>query len=271
MAQIRADEISRLLREEIDNYDSAVNVSEGDLTHGAAEARGFFGTTGAGVKVGVISDGVASLAALQASGDLPDVQVLPGQAGSGNEGSAMLEIVHDLAPEADLAFATANPNEAQLAQNILDLAAAGCNVIVDDVIYLDESPFQDGPVAQAVNSAASAGITPGDVGAIALSGILCGPVFVDEQWRPVRPIIPFLDVRATDEVAWLARDVEPRWISESANHGYGLRLPGAEGRSAPSSGVPRTNSRAARRSGSPRKPLVSARVRSRRNRCQSNR
>src|SRR6478735_7211587 len=28
MAQIRADEISRLLREEIDNYDRAVNVSE---------------------------------------------------------------------------------------------------------------------------------------------------------------------------------------------------------------------------------------------------
>src|SRR5204862_7766442 len=28
MAQIRADEISRLLREEIDNYDRAVNVAE---------------------------------------------------------------------------------------------------------------------------------------------------------------------------------------------------------------------------------------------------
>ena len=28
MAQIRADEISRLLREEIDNYEQAVNVSE---------------------------------------------------------------------------------------------------------------------------------------------------------------------------------------------------------------------------------------------------
>ena len=148
----------RRIRQAIPFLTNVVNVSEGDLTHGAAEARGFFGTTGAGVKVGVLSDGVASLADLQTSGDLPAVQVLPGQTGSGNEGSAMLEIVHDLAPEATLAFATAGPSEAQFAQNILDLAAAGCNVIVDDVIYLDESPFQDGPVAQAVNTVTANGV-----------------------------------------------------------------------------------------------------------------
>ena len=64
---------------------------------------------GAGVTVGVLSDGVDSLAASIASGDLPaDTQVLPGQAGDGDEGTAMLEIVHDLAPTADLAFATAS-------------------------------------------------------------------------------------------------------------------------------------------------------------------
>jgi subtilisin-like proprotein convertase family protein len=134
------------------------NVSEGDKTHGAEGARGFFGTTGSGVKVGVLSDGVDSLAAVQASGDLPAVEVLPGQAGGGDEGTAMLEIVHDLAPGAQLAFATAFTSEASFAQNILDLAAAGCNVIVDDVIYLDESPFQDGPVAQAVNTVTAAGV-----------------------------------------------------------------------------------------------------------------
>lgn len=60
-------------------------------------------------------------------------------------------------------------------------------------------------------------VRPGDVAAIAMSGILCGPVFVDAAWRPVRPIIPYLDMRATEEVAWLANDVEPRWITESAN------------------------------------------------------
>lgn len=135
-----------------------INTSEGDRTHLVEQARGYFGVTGAGVKVCVISDGVDSLAALQASGDLPAVDVLPGQAGSGDEGSAMLEIVHDLAPNAELGFATALPNEATFAQNILDLAASGCDIIVDDIIYLAESPFQDGRVAQAVNTVTAAGV-----------------------------------------------------------------------------------------------------------------
>ena len=137
----------------------AVNVSEGDVTHGADTARGFYGVDGSGVKVCVLSDGVDSIVSLQASGDLPaSIDVLPGQAGSGDEGSAMLEIIHDLAPGADLGFATANPNEATFAQNILDLAAAGCDIIVDDIIYLDESPFQDGPVAQSVNTVTGNGV-----------------------------------------------------------------------------------------------------------------
>lgn len=137
----------------------AVNVSEGDKTHGADAARGYFGVDGTGIKVCVISDGVDSLASLVASGDLPPtVDVLPGQAGSGDEGSAMLEIVHDLAPGADLGFATANPDQATFAQNILDLASAGCDIIVDDIIYLAESPFQDGPIAQAVSTVTTAGV-----------------------------------------------------------------------------------------------------------------
>ena len=148
----------RKIRQEIPRVTQAVNVSEGDKTHGADEARGFFGVTGLGVKICVLSDGVDSLAALQASGDLPVVDVLPGQAGAGDEGSAMLEIVHDLAPGATLGFAQAGPDEAGFAQNILDLAADGCNIIVDDVLYLDESPFEDGPVAQSVNTVTTAGV-----------------------------------------------------------------------------------------------------------------
>ena len=59
-----------------------------------------FGVDGAGVKVGVLSDSVDHLAQSQATGDLPtDLTVLPGQSGvpGTGEGSAMLEIVHDLA------------------------------------------------------------------------------------------------------------------------------------------------------------------------------
>ena len=59
--------------------------------------------TGTGVTVGVLSDGVDSLPASIASGDLPaDTRVLPGQEGDGDEGTAMMEIVHDLAPNAHL-------------------------------------------------------------------------------------------------------------------------------------------------------------------------
>ena len=127
-------------------------TSEGDVAHRANTARTQFGVTGAGVKVGVLSDSVDHLAASQASGDLGTVTVLSGRAGTGEgEGTAMLEIVHDLAPGADLFFSTANGGPAAFAQNIRDLRfESGCDIIVDDITYTIESPFQDGVIAQAV-------------------------------------------------------------------------------------------------------------------------
>ena len=130
---------------------------EGVAAHKAGAAHSA-GHTGAGTQICVLSDGVASLAARQASGDLPaTITVLPGQAGSGDEGTAMLEIVHDMAPGASLYFATANPSAAQFATNIVALRTAGCDIIVDDVTYFNEGAFQDGPVAQAVNQVTAAG------------------------------------------------------------------------------------------------------------------
>lgn len=126
-------------------------TSEGDTTHAANTARTRFKVTGTGIKIGVLSDGVDSLQASIASGDLPpDTEVLPGQAGSGDEGTAMMEIVHDLAPNAQIAFATAFTSLESFADNIRALRAAGADVIVDDILYFAESPFQDGPIAQAV-------------------------------------------------------------------------------------------------------------------------
>jgi subtilisin-like proprotein convertase family protein len=131
-------------------------TTEGDIAHRSNTARSTLSATGRGVRIGVISDSVDSLTASQASGELGPVTVLPGQSGLGiggsGEGTAMLEIVHDLAPDAELFFASAFLSEAQFAQNILDLRTAGCDIIVDDVGYFDESPLQDGPVAQAVNA-----------------------------------------------------------------------------------------------------------------------
>jgi len=117
------------------------------------------GFDGTGVKVCVLSDGVNSLALRIADGNLPAGTIaLPGQAGNGDEGTAMMEIIHDIAPGATLEFATAFTSEPQFATNILSLQAAGCNIIVDDVTYFDEGAFQDGPVAQSVNTVTAAGV-----------------------------------------------------------------------------------------------------------------
>ena len=134
--------------------------SEGDATHRASEARNTFGANGGGIKVGVLSDSVDFLAGLQSSGIMPAVTVLPNQSGITNtgEGTAMLEIVNDLAPGAGLYFATGNGGKAQYAYNILNLWTNGCNIINDDLIYSDEPPFQDGIVAQAVNTVTANGV-----------------------------------------------------------------------------------------------------------------
>jgi hypothetical protein len=145
-------------------------TTEGDAAHRAFDARGTFGVNGSGLKIGVLSDSVnatnaATLA--QASGDLPPtcglpvvqpcLTVLQDFGGGGDEGAAMLEIIYDMAPGASLFFATADVSEASFAQNILNLKAAGCDIIVDDVFYFDEPVFEDGIVAQAVSTVASGG------------------------------------------------------------------------------------------------------------------
>lgn len=136
-------------------------VSEGDKAHAADATRTRRRVSGVGTKVCVLSDGVDSLAASQAAGELPAVDVLPDQAGDGDEGTAMLEIVHDLAPKAQLGFATAASlfsTDADFAANIRALRfQAGCDVLVDDILYFNESPFQDGIVARAVNDVTADG------------------------------------------------------------------------------------------------------------------
>ncbi|HEX7135647.1 MAG TPA: hypothetical protein VF228_23925, partial [Iamia sp.] len=126
-------------------------ANEAVATHAADTVRATYGLDGEGVKVCVLSDGVSSLSARRASGDLPAVDVLPGQAGSGDEGTAMLELIHDMVPGAELGFATAFGSQAGFAQNIIDLRADGCDVIVDDISYFAEGAFQDDDVARAIS------------------------------------------------------------------------------------------------------------------------
>jgi len=136
-------------------------TSEGYISH-RARAVVAGGINGRGVKVGVLSDSASSnsIALLQVSGDLgTNTTVLPGQdGGSGSdEGTAMMEIIQDVAPGAQLYFATADFSTASFANNITLLAQAGCSIIVDDTVYVSEPVFQDGVIAQAINTFVASG------------------------------------------------------------------------------------------------------------------
>lgn len=145
-------------------------TSEGDRAMRAELARSAFGVDGSGLTVGVLSDSYdqkKGAAADVSSGDLPaGVTVLDDSANCGvllpqpcsDEGRGMMQIVHDVAPGAGLAFHTAFNGMAGFADGIVKLASvAGAEVIVDDVIYFAEPMFQDGIVAQAVDQVVGAG------------------------------------------------------------------------------------------------------------------
>lgn len=146
-------------------------TSEGDVTHRAADVRSTYGYQGQGVRIGVLSDSYNSKGGANTNisngelpgagnpdGNLTPVTVVQDIAGGSDEGRAMLQVIHDLAPKAQLFFATANVSEASFADNIQTLRNTyNCDVIVDDVFYFDEPVFQDGIVAQAVNAVTASG------------------------------------------------------------------------------------------------------------------
>ncbi|MDD4238765.1 MAG: S8 family serine peptidase [Desulfotomaculaceae bacterium] len=124
-------------------------TSEGDGIHRADLVRSL-GQDGAGIKIGIISDGVDHWTNARNSGDIPaNLHILSNTVG-GDEGTAMLEIVHDLAPGADLYFHDCGANSLAFNDAIDELIAAGCNVICDDISWLDQPFFEDGPVAKHV-------------------------------------------------------------------------------------------------------------------------
>ncbi|HJV36669.1 S8 family serine peptidase [Geomonas sp.] len=142
----------RFISTQFKNQFNSAPKTEGDVTHKGDVARSSFSVNGSGVKVGVISNGVQSLASSQAAGALGPVTVLPGQTGTGDEGTAMLEIVHTLAPGASLYFATGGQTGTEtIAQNIRALRQAGCDIIVDDLSNFVETPFQDGQAANVIS------------------------------------------------------------------------------------------------------------------------
>lgn len=123
------------------------------------------GRNGQGVKVGIISDGGNSIASAQATGDLPSSVTRFGSCSTRsedisnclpsstcNEGTAMAEIIHDIAPQAELAIAAVSTS-LEFIQRLDQLSNTfGANIIVDDLGFFGEPYFQDGPLAQAVSA-----------------------------------------------------------------------------------------------------------------------
>lgn len=152
--------------------------SEADSAHRASQVRRTLGVDGSGQKICALSDsydqdGSATTSAADdiQSGDLPGegnpegnttpVDVLPDGdniSDGTDEGRAMLQLIHDIAPGAELGFHTAFGGFAGFSSGIRELADAGCTVIVDDVILLAEPFYQDGPVANAVTDVVNDGV-----------------------------------------------------------------------------------------------------------------
>ncbi|HEX2906392.1 MAG TPA: S8 family serine peptidase [Phototrophicaceae bacterium] len=166
-------------------------TNQGDRAAQADIARTTYGLTGSGIRIGILSNSfdceAAATAGDIASGDLPaDIIILDdapcSNAGLGitqldsagaldtasgrpasispgdDEGRGIGQVLHDVAPGAPLAFHPADGGQANFAQDIFDLEAAGVQVLTDDVIFLAEPMFQDGVIAQAVDTVVADGI-----------------------------------------------------------------------------------------------------------------
>ncbi len=136
-------------------------TSQGDAAMRAQVARSTYALNGTGVRVGILSDSFNALGGMASgitAGDLPSgIQILLDATGT-DEGRAMAEIVHDVAPASTIAFYSVMGGQADFANGIRALKNAGCKVVVDDVLYLDEPMFADGIIAQAVDEVVAAGV-----------------------------------------------------------------------------------------------------------------
>lgn len=158
---------------EIDMAAQAVQANVVNQTMTTAAGAPILGT---GITIGIMSDsfnatlnGIVNPADTAAAlGYLPvttdgtsAVDVLQDStiAGVENEGLAMAELVHEIAPGAAIDFYTAEGGQASFAQGVTALVQAGANIIVDDWSF-SNTPFYQiaGPVDTAVENAISAGV-----------------------------------------------------------------------------------------------------------------
>ncbi len=133
-------------------------TAEGVQMHQADKAQAN-GLTGRGQKIGVISGDADHVADAIAAGELPaDTKVLQSASYGNDEGTAMMEIIHDLAPDAKLAFASTLDTNADYFEAFHILAKSGVTMIAEDIALDDEPAFQQGLGAATAEALAKHGI-----------------------------------------------------------------------------------------------------------------
>jgi subtilisin family serine protease len=164
--------------ESLTSFDSVIKISvpsygipaagrvttQGDAILRSNQLRAL-GASGRGVKVGIVSDGANSWRAAANTGDLPAKIITYGSCSTRaddpqncrsrltcNEGTAMAEIIHDIAPDAEIAVAAVSTS-LEFIQQINRLANTfKADIIVDDLGFFGEPYFEDGDLARAVSA-----------------------------------------------------------------------------------------------------------------------
>lgn len=169
---------------------------------------------GSGVTIGVISSSFDKLGSETSNpridvlaGDLPGignpngyttpVQVVQENivsASDNDEGRAMMQLIHDIAPGASLAFAAGGIQGQQTYANLIKQLAnpfgtTRADIIVDDVPRRDEPFFQDGLIAQAVSLVSEVA----DVAYLAAAGNRNTQAWESADFQTISTGIPFLN------------------------------------------------------------------------------
>jgi hypothetical protein len=152
------------------DLDTVLTLTDGnpvDLAVSGPTARASYGVTGAGIKIGIISDSFDALGGAAddvAQGALPAGVVDLADVPLTDEGRAMAQLIHTIAPGASIVFYSGDANlsstvdgSQSIALAVEALQAEGCNVIVDDLGAPDE-PDVGSSLENAINDAVASGV-----------------------------------------------------------------------------------------------------------------
>ncbi|MBV8882532.1 MAG: S8 family serine peptidase [Chroococcidiopsidaceae cyanobacterium CP_BM_RX_35] len=132
------------------------------------------GSDGTGVTVGILSNSFNTTPGMNSTGTVDDlnydishgylppqnqIQIVKESTGPlSDEGRAIGQVIHAVAPGAKLLFYTAVNSQSDFGNGIQALKSAGANILVDDIQYVSEPTPPDGDINQAINTVVNQGV-----------------------------------------------------------------------------------------------------------------